>query len=44
MKACPFGAISDKAQILPIIADIRLGREVVAIVAPALEGQFGANV
>lgn len=44
MQACPFGAISDKAQILPIIADIRLGREVVAVVAPALEGQFGANV
>lgn len=44
MEACPFGAISDKSQILSVIADIRLGREVVAMVAPALEGQFGIKV
>lgn len=44
MQACPFGAISDRAQILPIIADMRAGKQVVAMIAPALEGQFGANV
>ncbi len=44
MQACPFGAISDRAQILPIIEDMRAGRHLVAMIAPALEGQFGANV
>lgn len=43
-RACPFGAISDRAQILPIIEDMRAGRHLVAMIAPALEGQFGANV
>jgi ferredoxin hydrogenase large subunit len=44
MQACPFAAISDRAQVVPIIADMRAGKQLIAMLAPALEGQFGANV
>lgn len=39
--ACPFGAISDVSQITEIIAQIISGRKVIALPAPAAEGQFG---
>ncbi len=44
MSACPFGAIADKSQIYQLIKAIRNGDEVVAAVAPAIAGQFGAKV
>lgn len=44
MSACPFGAIADKSQIFQLIHAIRNGDNVVAAVAPAILGQFGANV
>ena len=44
MSACPFGAIADKSQIFQLIQAIKKGDEVVAAVAPAIIGQFGANV
>ena len=44
MKACPFGAISDRAQILNVINEFKAGRQVIAMFAPALEGEFGAGV
>lgn len=44
MQACPFGAVSDRAQILPIIEELRAGKQVIGMIAPALEGQFGAKV
>ena len=44
MVACPFGAIADKSQIFQLIQAIRKGDYVVAEVAPAIAGQFGANV
>lgn len=43
MKNCPFSAISDRSWILPVIDAIKSDRYVAAIVAPALEGQFGVN-
>lgn len=43
MSACPFGAIADKSQIFQLIQAIRQGDEVVAAVAPAIVGQFGAK-
>ena len=43
MSACPFGAIADKSQIYQLIKAIKNGDEVVAAVAPAIVGQFGAN-
>ena len=44
MSSCPFGAIADKSQIYQLIQAIKKGDEIVAAVAPAITGQFGANV
>lgn len=44
MSACPFGAIADKSQIYQLIQSIKQGDEVIAAVAPAIIGQFGASV
>ena len=41
---CPFGAIGSKTYLVPIIRDILADKEVIAMVAPAIEGQFGENV
>lgn len=43
MRACPFGAISDVSYINTIISEIKEGKEVFAVIAPALEGQFGLD-
>ena len=42
LVSCPFGAIVDKGQIFQIIQSILKGDQVIAIVAPAFVGQFGA--
>lgn len=45
IQNCPFGAISDFSRITEVIDIIRDGsRPVFAMMAPAIEGQFGANV
>ncbi|MBE6548226.1 MAG: 4Fe-4S dicluster domain-containing protein [Ruminococcaceae bacterium] len=44
MVACPFGAIADKSQLFQLIRAIRAGDYIVAAVAPAIVGQFGADV
>ncbi|MBQ0064529.1 MAG: 4Fe-4S dicluster domain-containing protein [Firmicutes bacterium] len=41
---CPFGAIVDKGQIFQTIYAMKEGYEVIAAVAPAFVGQFGAKV
>lgn len=41
IKDCPFGAISDRSFIVDVINLMKQGKEVYAIVAPAIEGQFG---
>ena len=41
---CPFGAISDKSFMVDVIKLINQGAKVYAMVAPAIEGQFGADV
>lgn len=38
---CPFGAISDISMIADVIYDIVDGKNVYAMVAPSIEGQFG---
>lgn len=40
MSSCPFGAIMGKSQIIEIFKAIQSDREVYAIVAPAIVGQF----
>ena len=44
MVNCPFGAIADKSQIFQLIRAIQSGRKIIAQVAPAFVGQFGAGV
>lgn len=41
---CPFGAIVDKGQIFQTIHAMKSGKEVIAAIAPAFVGQFGASV
>ncbi len=40
MKACPFGAIMEMSQVLDVLVQIRSGKKVTAMLAPALAGQF----
>ncbi len=44
IHSCPFGAIASKVHILDIIRAIKAGKEVVAMCAPSIEGQFGKNI
>lgn len=44
MNACPFGAISDKSLISPVAEKLGHGLKMIALVAPALAGQFGPEV
>lgn len=44
MVNCPFGAIADKSQIFQLIRSMQTGKRTVAIIAPAIAGQFGKNV
>ena len=44
MVSCPFGAIADKSQIFQLIRAFQSGKEIIAQVAPAFVGQFGADV
>lgn len=39
--SCPFGAISEISEIVPLIGDMAAKKEVVALVAPAINGQWG---
>ena len=41
---CPFGAIGSKTYLVNIIKDILAGKEVIAMVAPSIEGQFGEEI
>ena len=40
MMACPFGAIMERSQIIDVIKKIKSGRKVIAMLAPAIAGQF----
>lgn len=41
---CPFGAIGSKTAIVSVIKQIMAGRNVFAMFAPAMEGQFGPDI
>ena len=43
LNACPFGAIFEISQVFDILEAIRRGEQVVAIVAPAILGQFKSS-
>ncbi|QDR83208.1 4Fe-4S dicluster domain-containing protein [Sporomusa termitida] len=42
-EACPFGAISDRSLVVQVIQQIKSGKQVYAILAPAFAGHFGAR-
>ena len=44
IHSCPFGAIGSKTFIVDIINAIKSGKRVVAMIAPASEGQFGEDI
>ena len=44
IHACPFGAPASKTYLTKIIDEIRAGKEVYAMCAPATEGQFGEDI
>lgn len=44
MAACPFGAISDLSHIADVTRDLVGGKNVYAVVAPAITGQFGNKI
>ena len=44
IHSCPFGAIGSKVYLVDIINAIKAGKEVIAMCAPATEGQYGKDV
>lgn len=44
IHSCPFGAIGSKTFMVDLIRLIKAGKKVVAMVAPAAEGQFGPDI
>ena len=44
IHSCPFGAIGSKTFLVQIIEAIKSGKEVIAMCAPATEGQFGEDI
>ena len=44
MKICPFGAIMEKSQILQIFQNFHENKKVVAMLAPAVAGQFQTDL
>ena len=44
IHCCPFGAIGSKTFMVDVIRLINAGKKVVAMVAPATEGQFGPDI
>lgn len=44
IQDCPFGAIGDRSHIVDVIQELKSGKRVYAMIAPAGEGQFGKNV
>ena len=43
-SACPFGAVHERSQIIDILKAIKDGKKVIAMVAPAIAGQFPGNI
>lgn len=44
VKSCPFGAIMEKSQVLDVIKNIKSDKNVVAMIAPSIIGQFNAGI
>ena len=44
VSACPFGAVHEKSQLIDVLSAIRKGRQVVAMLAPSITGQFPGTI
>jgi [FeFe] hydrogenase (group B1/B3) len=44
IMACPFGAVMEKSQIIDVIKHIKEGKEVAAMIAPSIIGQFDGSI
>lgn len=40
VTACPFGAVHEKSQIIDVLKNIKTGKKVIAMIAPAIMGQL----
>ena len=40
MRSCPFGAVMERSQVIDVLKAIKSGKKVVAMIAPAIAGQF----
>lgn len=40
VSSCPFGAVHEKSQIIDVLKNIKAGKKVIAMVAPAIMGQL----
>lgn len=40
VNACPFGAVHEKSQVIDVLKQIKAGKKVIAMVAPAIMGQL----
>lgn len=43
-NACPFGAIDERSSIVRVINQILQGKQVIALVAPSIVGQYGLKI
>lgn len=44
IASCPFGAVHEKSQIIDILKAMKNGKKVMAMIAPAIAGQFNGNL
>lgn len=44
MRACPFGTVIERSEIIDVLAALKSGRHMTALVAPAIVGQFPAEL
>ena len=44
ISSCPFGAVHERSQIIDILKAIKDGKKVIAMIAPAIAGQFPGNI
>lgn len=44
VKRCPFAAINERSQLVDILKNIKAGKEVIAMIAPSVVGQFKGSI
>lgn len=44
VRSCPFGAIEERSELFHVLKMLKSGEKVVAMIAPAIDGQFPGNL